>query len=77
MKENQQTLNIFKPSHLNSIYYSSYTNRIYLIAHNSTAHTNRNSDIIVMDFPSGKIINIINTKAHSALLLSSKVNNRL
>jgi len=59
-------LKIFKPSHLNSIFYSKYTHRIYLIAHNSTAHTERKSDIIIISDDKKRKIDIINTRAHSA-----------
>lgn len=62
--KSQVELKIFRPSHLNSIFYSKLTDSIYLIAHNSTAHTNRNSDIIVIR--NNNISSIINTKAHSS-----------
>ena len=62
--KSQVELKIFRPSHLNSIFYSKLTDNIYLIAHNSTAHTNRNSDIIVIH--NNNRSSIINTTAHSS-----------
>ena len=69
------TLDIKKPSHLNSLYYYEEKNKayLYLIAHNSTAHTGKNSDIIKLytshsnpKVKDWKIESIINTLAHSA-----------
>ena len=56
-------LDIFEPSHLNSIY--SDDQYIYVIAHNLTAKTNRFSDLIIYDRKTKKI-NICNLHAHSA-----------
>jgi len=57
-------LDIFKPSHLNSIYILENADKALLIAHNLTAHTQRHSDILSVS-NNGKV-NLIKTKAHSA-----------
>lgn len=58
-------LNVPRPSHLNSIFYDKQTKHMYLIAHNSTAHTDRCSDILKLDEKSLNLTTI-KTKAHSA-----------
>ena len=58
------TLKLQKPTHLNSIYFSYKLDTTFLIAHNSTAHTERTSDIISIN--NTNQIEITNTSAHSA-----------
>lgn len=60
-----KALNIFSPSHLNSIYYDKLSKTIYLVAHNSTAHTGRFSDVLLLENHSTNP-KVIKTKAHSA-----------
>jgi hypothetical protein len=57
--------NIKKPSHLNSIFFSYKSGLFYLMAHNSTAHTGKFSDIIISNNSNFTKCKIINTKGHS------------
>lgn len=56
-------LDLYKYSHLNSIYI--FENTIHLISHNYTMKTNKKSQIIQLD-KKGKIINMKDINAHSA-----------
>lgn len=56
---------IFHPSHLNSVFVDSNARKIYLVAHNLTAHTGRNSDLLIYDQSTSKL-RIIPTNANSA-----------
>lgn len=58
-------LHLNSHSHLNSVFVDRDTQEVLLIAHNSTAHTGRTSDIVVLHRDSGRVV-VVPTSAHSA-----------
>lgn len=58
-------LDLFKRSHLNSVFADQAAGKVYLVAHNDTGHSGRSSEVIVYDEASGDV-EIIPTEAHSA-----------
>jgi hypothetical protein len=58
-------LDIFKPSHLNSVFYNRGDRHVRLVAHNLTAHTAKSSDLVAYDPLTGEH-SVQRTESHSA-----------